>query len=91
MKLLGCVASVERGGNWKKKGEREGDWEIGSPFPFRFFLPLSLPGLFAPAFEAIEFAQYSCTVHNKAVVAKHLGSVLQFYLKDIEKSSDVYS
>ena len=61
------------------------------PFPFRLFVPLPLPGLFAPALEAIEFGQYSCTVHNKAVVAKHLGSVLQFHLKDVEKTADVYS
>ena len=81
----------KRRGNWKNKGERERDWERGSPFHFRVFLPLPLPGLFAPAFEAIEFAQYSCTVQKKAVVAKHLGSVLQFRLKDTEKTAHVYS
>ena len=40
------------------------------------------------ALQAIEFAQYSFTVHNKVVVAENLGSVLQFHLKDIE---NVYS
>ena len=34
--------------------KEEGDWGTGSPFPFRPFLPLSLPGLFAPALQAID-------------------------------------
>ena len=38
-------------------------------FSFRAFLPVPLPGLFAPALQAIEFAQYSFTVHNNVVVA----------------------
>ena len=74
-----------------KMEKEEGDWGRGSPFPFRVFLPLPLPGLFAPALEAIEFAQYSFTVPNKVVVTENLGSGLQFHLKDIEKTADVYS
>ena len=61
------------------------------PFSFRVFLPLPLPRLFAPALQVIEFAQYSFTVHNKVVITENLGSVLQFHLKDIEKTADVYS
>ena len=60
------------------------------PFSFRVSLPLPLPRLFAPASQGIEFTQYSFTV-IKVVVTENLGSVLQFHLKDIEKSSDVYS
>ena len=59
------------------------------PFSFRVSLPLPLQRLFAPALQAIEFTQHSFTVHNKVVVTDNLGSVLQFHLKDIEKSSDV--
>ena len=58
-----CVASVER------KKERGIDWGRWSPHSFRALLPVPLSGLFAPALQAIEFAQYSFTVHNKVVVA----------------------
>ena len=39
------------------------------PFFFSRFASCPPPGDFAPALQAIEFAQYSFTVHNKVVVA----------------------
>ena len=88
----GCwvQACVESGGNWNK---RKKEWRIGEEvfIFFRAFLPFPLPGLFAPALQAIEFAQYSFTVHNKVVVTENLGSVLQFHLKHVGETADVYS
>ena len=54
-------------GHWKWRKKR-GIGEEGPLFLFAlFFLSLSR-GFFAPALKAIEFAQYSFTVHNKVVV-----------------------
>ena len=52
-------------GHWKWRKKR-GIGEEGPLFAL-FFLSLSR-GFFAPALKAIEFAQYSFTVHNKVVV-----------------------
>lgn len=75
----------------KRREKEKGIGKEGPLFLFDGFSSSPLPRLFAPALEAIEFAQYNFTVHNKVVVAKHLGSVLQFHLKDTEKTADVYS
>ena len=54
-------------GHWKWR-KKMGIGEEGPLFLFAlFFLSLSR-GFFAPALKAIEFAQYSFTVHNKVVV-----------------------
>ena len=86
-----CVANVESGKGIGTEGRKSGGLGKRSSFSFRAFLPLPLPGLFGPTLQAIEFAQYSFTVHNKVVVTEKLGSVLQFRLKDIKKTADVYS
>ena len=93
MELLGSKPRSER---WTWKGNRTEGRNRGGlgkrvPFSFRVLVPLPVPRLFAPALQVIEFVQYSFNVHNKVVVTENLGSVLQFHLIDIEKSSDVYS
>ena len=93
MELLGSglLASVERGGNRDKLEKERGIGEEGTLFLFALCFLSPSQGFFSPALQAIEFTQYSFTVHNKVVVTENLGSVLQFHLKDIAKSSGVYS
>ena len=82
---------MEKGIRIGQKEEIEGDWGRGSRFPFAVFFLFPSRGFLRLTSQVIEFAQNSFTVHNKVVVTENLGSVLQFHLKDIEQSSDVYS
>ena len=69
MELLGSGLRSERwkgwgGGELGQKGRKSRGLGKRSSCSFRAFLPLHLPGLFAHTLQAIEFVQYSFTVHN---------------------------